>query len=351
MKLVHGSPGSSPQKEVTQRTEFSQFSTRYEPETGSIWCWMQPEPRPCLNASLLDELYQFQLQLTATYKNQQEQATWPFRYLVLASKIPGVYNLGGDLELFRQYILDGEENRLREYAYKAISLVVRNINNLDLPITTIALVQGQALGGGFETALSCDVIIGERSAQLGFPEILFDLFPGMGAYNLLTRRIGSALTERLILSGETYTAEELYDMGVIDVLADDGEGVLMAKDYMKSHNQSLNTISAIKKIRQIVHPITQEHLYRIVDLWVEAAMGLSDKDLAKMDRLLQLQKDTKNSEDIRENNAGLAPRQGEWRKITGVEFPLKTHLGEYIEYNRRKNEGCRRSLMPGEDEG
>jgi DSF synthase len=56
-----------------------------------------------------------------------------------------------------------------------------NIIHLDRDVTTIALVQGDALGGGFETALSSNVLIAERSAKLGFPEILFNLFPGMGA--------------------------------------------------------------------------------------------------------------------------------------------------------------------------
>jgi hypothetical protein len=163
----------------------------------------------------------------------------------------------------------------------------------------------------------------------------------MGAYNLLARRVGPALAERIILSGESYTAAELYEMGVIDVLAEDGEGVLATIDYMNSHNRSHNTIRAMKKIRQIVHPITKQTFYDIVDIWVEAALDLSDKDLAKLDRLLQMQKDMKNSKSIRENNTELMPRHGEWRKITDVEFPLTTHLGEEVPKNRRKND-CRR---------
>ena len=106
----------------------------------------------------------------------------------------------------------------------------------------------------------------------------------------------------------------------------------------------------MKKIRQIAHPITQEQLYDIVDIWIEAAMDLSRKDLKKMDRLLQLQKDTKTSKTIREKYSEKTPRQGEWRKITDVEFPLTTHLGENIPRNRRKNTGCRRRTMaPQED--
>jgi DSF synthase len=325
-----------------KQTEYNQFTTRYDSQTSTIWCWMHPEPRPCLNASLIDELVHLQRQLTTTYKNQQPETIWPFRHLILASKIPGIYNLGGDLGLFRQYIVNKEEEKLKEYAYKCINLLHRNIDNLDLPITMVSLVQGQALGGGFETALSCDVIIAERSSQMGFPEILFNLFPGMGAYNLLTRRIGSALAERIILSGETYTAAELYDMGVVDVLAEDGMGIQATEDYLNSHNQSHNTIRSIKKIRQIVHPITRQNLYEIVDIWVEAAMDLSQKDLSKMERLLHLQQELKDTRSIKQKTPELTPRRGDWRKIKDVEFPLVTHLGENVPQNRRNSEGRRR---------
>ncbi len=347
MKIDHETAAEEQKKglqsnKVRIRTEYTQFSTRYDSSTSAIWCWMHPEPRPCLNTTLIDELELLQHQLTTTYKTQHPDSIWPFRHLILASKTPDIYNLGGDLALFQQCIVHKEEEKLREYAYKCIQLLHRNIDNLDLPITTVSLVQGQALGGGFEIALSCDVIIAERSSQMGFPEILFNLFPGMGAYNLLTRRIGSALAERIILSGRTYSASELYDMGVIDVLAEDGAGVQATEDYLNSHNQSHNTIRSIKKIRQLVHPITLQGLYDIVDIWVEAAMDLSLKDLSKMERLLHLQKDMKDSKTIKEENNVLTPRRGDWRKISDVSFPLITHLGENVSRNRRKNEGRRR---------
>ncbi len=341
MKIEHESSNVLLTEKSKSAQAYTQFNTRYDSETSAIWVWMQPQPCPCINATLIDELVSLQQQLSVTYKNQRADSIWPFRHLILASKIPGIYNLGGDLGFFKQCIVNKEEENLRDYAYKCINLLHRNIDNLDLPITMVSLVQGQALGGGFETALSCDVIIAERSSQLGFPEILFNLFPGMGAYNLLERRIGSALAERIILSGRTYGAEELYDMGVIDVLTEDGYGVEATENYLKSHNQSHNTIRAMKRIRQIVHPIEKQKMYDIVDIWVESAMDLSKKDLAKMERLLLLQKDLKNSKALQQQNTTLAPRRADWRKNKDVTFPLINHLGENVSRNRRKNAGRR----------
>ena len=326
---------------LSVQAEFTQFDTRYDSETESIWCWMHPSPRPCLNPRFLDELTQLQQQLRNTYEVQLPDSVWPFRHLIIASKIPGIYSLGGDLELFKNKIIEGDRENLKNYAYSCIDLLHKNINNLELPITMVALVQGQALGGGFEMALSCDIIIAERSAQMGFPEILFNLFPGMGAYNLLTRRIGASLAERMILSGKTYYAEELYEMGVIDILAEDDEGVEATHLYLNSHNRSHNTVQSMKKIRQIVHPITQESLIDIVDIWVDAAMGLSKKDLQKMDRLLHAQKNLNQVKPNVKLNISQLPRKGDWRKIEDISFPLKTHLGEDVQQNRRQKQ-CRR---------
>ncbi len=76
---------------------------------------------------------------------------------------------------------------------------------LDLPILTIGLVEGTALGGGFEALLSFDYIVAERGASFGLPEVMFGLFPGMGAHAFLSRKLGAAMADRLIVSNQTYT--------------------------------------------------------------------------------------------------------------------------------------------------
>jgi DSF synthase len=328
------------QNEISRELNFTQLTTRYDPELSTIWCWMHPTPRPCVNVRLLDEVALLQTRLTTTYNNQASDTVWPFRHLILASKIPGIYNLGGDLELFKHCINNNDKELLKNYAHKCINLLHQNINNLELPITLVALIQGQALGGGLETALSCDVIIAERGSQMGFPEILFNLFPGMGAYNMLARRTGPSLAERIILSGRTYSAEEFYDMGIVDVLADAGDGEKAVEKYLSSQNQSHNTIQAMKKIRQIVHPITHESLTEIVDIWVDAALAMSKQDMARLERLLFLQKGLKSQPSHLIKPADKISRRGDWRKTDEIEFPLVTHLGENIPRNRRK--GARR---------
>ena len=105
-----------------------------------------------------------------------------------------------------------------------MEVVYRNFVCYDLPLTTISLVQGECLGGGFEAALSSQVIIAERSARFGFPEIMFNLFPGMGAVSFVLRRADKRTNDELTSTAKIYSADELLHKGIIDMVVDDGGG-------------------------------------------------------------------------------------------------------------------------------
>ena len=124
---------------------------------------------------------------------------------------------------------------------------------------------------------------------MGLPEILFNLFPGMGAYSLLARRLGMRAAEKFILSGNIYDAAELYDMGIVDVLAEDGEGVQAVHDYIRRNSRARNGIQAIQQVRQRYNPLRYDELLDIVNIWVDAALRLEAKDLRMMERLVRAQ--------------------------------------------------------------
>jgi DSF synthase len=210
-------------------------------------------------------------------------------YQVLTSSVPGIFNLGGDLDRFLHWIHQRDRGALAAYARACIDILYPNAVNYQLPITTIALVRGQALGGGFEAALSSSVIIAEASAQLGLPEILFNLFPGMGAYNLLCRRVTPHQAEQMILSGRLYTAQELFELGIVDVVADDGAGIAAVEEYIRRHRRQRNGYLALQRVRQRAHRISYQELIDITDIWVDAALALSPKDLKVIERLVRAQ--------------------------------------------------------------
>jgi len=268
--------------------DYRQLSFRHDQDEGILWYYMNPEPRPCFTPELLNEIQRFQKTITRMFNTSHNRRD-DIRFLVMASSSPDFFSLGGDLALFLRLIQEGDREGLIRYARACVDGLFPIATNLDLPLTTIALVQGNALGGGFEAALSNTVLVAERSARLGLPEILFNLFPGMGAFNFLARRLGPIHAERIILSGRNYTAEELYELGAVDVLAEDGEGEDALMSYVKKHNRYRIGTSAIQRVRNRQYPVTYEELIDVSLLWVDAALQLEKKDLRVMERLVRAQ--------------------------------------------------------------
>lgn len=264
----------------------SHLKTHYDDKYRASWCLMKAEPRPCFTPRLLSEFHEY---IRVVKEEMRESAGEKYDYIVVGSDVPGVFNLGGDLNLFRTYIESGNRDALFNYAIRCIDILHENISHLDCDLTTIALVQGDALGGGFESALASNVVIAEKGVRMGLPEVLFNLFPGMGAYSLLSRRVGTSIAEKIILSGKLYTSDELFEMGVIDILAEKGEGEMEVYKYIKAANRYANSYSAIRKVRDICTQISYDELIDVAKIWTDAAFKLNEKDLKMMGRLIKRQ--------------------------------------------------------------
>jgi len=267
-------------------SEYQQLEVQFDSSAHALWYYMKAGPRPCFTTNLLNEISSLQSSVKLRLSSNGNER---IDFLVLASGIPDIFNLGGDLNLFKQLIRNKDKDGLTDYAYLCIQVLYQNAINLDLPVTTIGLVKGSALGGGLEAALSCDVLIAEKGVKMGFPEILFNLFPGMGAYSLLARKIDSSEAEKLILSGKLYDASELYEMGVVDLLAEKGQGEKVVAEYIKRHDKYKNGYKGVRRVMQRVNPIDYIELKDIADIWVETALKLEDKDIRMMDRLVRSQ--------------------------------------------------------------
>lgn len=277
----------------------SQLSARFDASTNAMWSRWTAEPRPCFNPALLADIrayYDWLAQCGEGIDVAGERH--PVEYVVLASGMPGVFNLGGDLDLFKQLIDGRDRDGLLRYGRACIDVLYRNYVGHDLPVTTISLVQGECLGGGFEAALSSDVIIAEQGARFGFPEILFNLFPGMGAYSFLERRIGQRAAEALLTSGRIYSAAEMLEIGVIDEVAQDGEGEAAIAALLKRRSRARNGLAALAATRRRVHRLDFAELLDVVTIWVDAALRLTVRDLKLMQRLVSRQNGLNDSQQV-----------------------------------------------------
>ena len=274
----------------TSRRQYRQIDVEYNPAIKILSTYLKPIGANCFNISMLEELRHNDLELEKNKgKFYFNEKFCPVDYHVVASRNPNVFNFGGDLALFILLIKSTDRVGLLNYAKLCVDCIYSRIVNYNSSVITISLVQGDALGGGFETALASNLIVAEASARMGLPEIIFNLFPGMGAYSLLSRRVGSRLAEEMISSGNIYPAAELYKMGVVDILVPDGEGTKAISDLAKQQGKRLNGLRAMYECRRHYQPILYSELMKITKVWVNAALRLTEKDLQMMSRLVRSQ--------------------------------------------------------------
>ena len=264
--------------------KYQQLEVVHDTERQTAWGFMKASPLPCWSPVLVKESLDFINQIGRDPN---------IKYMVAASAREKIFNIGGDLETFIKYIEAKDSEALRSYAYDTVKLGHACVHQLYNDVTTIALVQGETIGGGWEAALSCNVLIAEdlpvEEASFVFPEILFNMFPAMGAYTFLSMRVPPSEAHKIISSGNKYSARELFDMGVIDILAPAGQGQDAVNQYIDEHSSRHRGLTARHKARLLHHPVTMEELEGIVDIWVENAMATPQEDLSIMKRLLKAQ--------------------------------------------------------------
>jgi DSF synthase len=267
--------------------EFDLLTIRFEPDQDALWCMVNHPDRPCFTPRLLDQIRTLQTRLRQGFAPLSHEL--PVRTIVWGSTCPGIWNLGGDLALFTRLIRARAVADLRSYAYACVDAVYHNLTKMGLPLLTVGMVQGDALGGGFEHVLTNDVIIAERDSKMGLPEVLFNLFPGMGAYSLLCRRLDGVRAQKLILSGRLYEAQELEELGLVDLVVGHGEGPAAVREYLERNRRRHGTLLALSRVRQRCQPVTYEELIDVTEVWVETAMGLQEADLRRMEHLVRAQ--------------------------------------------------------------
>ncbi|WP_411706055.1 crotonase/enoyl-CoA hydratase family protein [Edaphovirga cremea] len=259
----------------------SQISAFYEEGRNVMWMMLRSYPRPCFNQALIEDIMML--------ADSAKMSKLPIDFWVTGSLVPNIYNVGGDLDFFVDMIKNRKKESLRAYARACIDCIHAASRGFDIGAITLAMIEGSALGGGFEAALAHHYVLAQDTARMGFPEIAFNLFPGMGAYSLVSRKAGMRLAEELISTGESHTAEWYQARGLVDTLFQPGEGYVATRTFIDSLRPRLNGMRAMLRARQRVLQLSKSELMEITEDWVEAAFTLEEKDLSYMERLVMLQ--------------------------------------------------------------
>jgi enoyl-CoA hydratase len=227
---------------------------------GTIELLLDRAPCNEIGSATLGELESFAAALEALQKDAHA--------LIISSARPEGFCAGADLrELYqRSRTLEQGERvaGLRDF----LGRIHHVMNAIDAaPITTIAAVHGVTFGGGFELALTCDVIIADKMARFCFPELRLGLIPGFGGIPRLMRDLGNAVVRDLLLTGRSINATKAQAVGLVSQVAAEGGALRVARATAAQLKKFDRTTARAAK--RFIKPIPYDMLRREIEIFCE----------------------------------------------------------------------------------
>jgi len=241
--------------------DFSGKTLSWKLADGTIELLLDRAPCNEIGSATLAELEQFAAALASAGEDGA-------RALIISSARPEGFCAGADLrELFERSQAMAPRERLagvRDF----LERIHRVMNAIDsAPLTTIAAVHGVTFGGGFELALTCDLIIADKLARFCFPELRLGLIPGFGGIPRLKRDVGNAVVRDLLLTGRSINAAKAQSIGLVSQVAAEGDALRVARATAAQIRKfDAKTAAAAKRF---VKPIPQDELRREIDLFCD----------------------------------------------------------------------------------
>jgi enoyl-CoA hydratase/carnithine racemase len=190
------------------------------------------------------------------------------RGLILHSTLESGFSAGADLRELYQGILSRPKNEhasaMRDFLDR-IHLVMDTIDGFPFP--TIGVIRGACFGGGFELALTCDVLIAEPTARFCFPELRLGIIPGFGGIPRLKRDLGNAVVRDLLLTGRSINARKAHAIGLVSQLTAEGEGLPTARRMAEQAAKFDPT--AVGCAKSFLKPIPKEELAQEKRIFLE----------------------------------------------------------------------------------
>jgi len=240
--------------------EYKGKSLSWRVAGGVIELALDCPPANEIGLHMLDDLECFTSTLTALESKASA--------LILYSKQKAGFSAGADLrELYteaQKMEMSFAVHGVREFLERIHTV----LNRLDSsPLTTIAAVHGVCFGGGFELALTCDLIIADKMARFCFPELRLGLIPGFGGIPRLKRDIGNAVVRDLLLTGRSINATKALSVGLASQVTAEGEALRVARATAAQVTKFDRTTAAAAK--RFIKPIPSSELRNEIDIFCE----------------------------------------------------------------------------------
>ena len=238
--------------------EFRGKGLRWEWREGVVELTLDREPLNEIGTLLLGELEQFAAAIDGLAPITSA--------CIITSARPGGFCAGADLKELYQNALPLPRKQRSDGIRTFLQRIHRVANAIDAaPFVMLAAVHGLCMGGGLELALICDLIVADKMARFGFPELRLGLIPGFGGIPRLRRDVGNSFIRDLLFTGRTVKAEAAQQAGLVSHLAGEGYALQVARSVAQQITKfDAETRAAAKKF---IKPIPYKELREEITLF------------------------------------------------------------------------------------
>src|SRR5262252_8302299 len=240
--------------------QFQGQTLSWDLKDGTVELALHRELLNEIGSTTLDELEKFVSALASLSREAHA--------LIVHSTLKAGFCAGADLRQLYGWIQEYGQSEVARHAREYLERIHAVMNTLDAaPLTTIAAVHGVTFGGGFELALTCDLIIADKMARFCFPELRLGLIPSFGGIPRLKRDLGNVVVRDLLLTGRSFNSTKAQAVGLVSQVAAEGEALRAARATAAQLGKfDRRTAIAAKKF---IKPIPYHELKQEIDLFCQ----------------------------------------------------------------------------------
>jgi enoyl-CoA hydratase len=230
------------------------------------WEWRESVVEVTLDRQPLNEIGSVMLEDLEKFVAQFKALAPITSACIITSARPGGFCAGADLKELYERARPLPKAKRAAGVRSFLKRIHQVLNAIDAsPFITVAAVHGLCMGGGLELALSCDLIVADKMARFGFPELRLGLIPGFGGIPRLRREVGNGFIRDLLFTGRTVKAESAQQAGLVAHLAGEGYALQVARSMAQQVTKfDPETRTAAKKF---IKPIPAGELKKEIELF------------------------------------------------------------------------------------
>ena len=264
-----------------------QVKLAYEADLKMLWITIKPEPKPVFTLPLLTSVGKVQKAVAELWGRDRGTTDSPVKFVAYRAEGP-VFTLGGDLDFYLDCLATSDRAALEEYARVSTEGASLNANGLKGLVITLSTIHAKAIGGGIDAPRSCNIMVAEEGASFVYPEVRFNHFP-ITAVAILSRRMGPIEAQRMLMSGDEYTAAEFHARGGLDAVVAPGCGEDWIRAYAAETLPMHSARSALFAAFNQRAGRLEDELSYMATLWSDTMLRLNPAEISRLQRIAQAQ--------------------------------------------------------------